>query len=94
MVDLLVTVDAAMGFFNGPAVRDRNIPSNVKTNLNYYTTTPKSRIGSRGLPNWADDKSKTKVLNIKLSGPSHANMDEHTADEVVGKIVKCLIGQN
>lgn len=56
IVDLLVTVDAAIG----PASRwtDRKIPQNVLRNLNYYTTTPKSTVFSQGGSNSAENPKK------------------------------------
>lgn len=91
-VDLLVTIDSALGPFNGPAVRDRTVPPNVKLNMNHYTTTPQSRIGSRGLPNWAEDSSKTEVRNIKHTGPSHGQMDEKTSSQAVKYILDEIVG--
>lgn len=91
-VDLLVTIDSALGPFNGPAVRDRTVPPNVKLNMNHYSTTPKSRIGSQGLPNWAEDSSKTEVRNISHTGPSHGQMDETTASQAVKYILDEIVG--
>jgi hypothetical protein len=89
-VDLLITIDAALGPFNGPAVRDREIPENVKLCINHYTTTPKSRVQSQGLPFWAKDSKKTTVRNIKHTGPTHGEMDETTAKSVNSYVKKEL----
>jgi len=91
-VDILLTIDSALGPFNGPAVRDRIISANVKINYNHYTTTPKSRIGSKRLPNAAADPSKTEVRNISYTGPSRGQMDEKTADIGVKTVLDELIG--
>lgn len=90
-IDLLVTIDAALGIFNGPAVRDRNIPNNVRKNINHYTTTPKSRVGSQGLTHYADESDKTLVENIKHTGPTHGQMDEKTSEQAVGYIANEII---
>jgi dienelactone hydrolase len=92
-VDLLITIDAALGPFNGPAVRDRTITGNVKLNLNHYTSTPMSRIGSRGMPNRAKDSRKTTVKNIVHQGPSHGQMDEATAGASINYISDTIIGE-
>jgi thioesterase domain-containing protein len=91
-VELLITIDSALGPFNGPAVRDRTIPTNVKMKINHYTTTPKSRIGSRGLSNKAEDSSKTKVINISHTGPTHGQMDEETLSDSVNYILDVIVG--
>ena len=92
-VDLLITIDAALGPFNGPAVRDRTIPNNVKKNRNHYTTTPNSSVGSRGLPNWPKDPKKTVVENIKYQdGTTHGEMDERTANTAVQTILDEIVG--
>jgi pimeloyl-ACP methyl ester carboxylesterase len=89
-IPLLVTIDAALGPFNGPAVRDRMIPENVLVNINHYTTTPKSSVFSQGLPNAAKNPEKTLVVNIKHSGPSHGEMDEVTMPDSVSLIGSVL----
>jgi pimeloyl-ACP methyl ester carboxylesterase len=89
-VDLLITIDAALGIFNGPAVRDRTIPENVEENRNHYTKTPNSMVGSRGLPNWAKNPTKTTVDNIAHKGPSHGEMDEVTKADSVSRILNEL----
>lgn len=89
-VELLVTVDSALGPFNGPAVRDRIIPVNVKKNLNYLTTTPQSRIGSKGMKNTAKNPDKTQVINKVYTGPTHGEMDEYTKSIVIDEMISTL----
>ncbi|MCP4605255.1 MAG: hypothetical protein GY847_32850 [Proteobacteria bacterium] len=78
-VEMLVTVDPALGPASSTSARDFIIPENVKTNVNYYTTTPESSVMSQGGKNFAKDPSKTNVANIEFTGPTHAEMDERTA---------------
>ena len=104
-VDTLITVDSATGPFRDPwndpgdnrrlmyvpGVRDYAVPSNVKENVNWYTTTPNSGIGSQGIPNRAEDPSSTRVTNIPVrSGVSHWNMDEYVQGSVVGVIQRTI----
>lgn len=90
-VDLLVTIDAALGPFSlDPGVRDIFISTNVRVNVNHYTTTPHSGMLSQGLPTFPKDASKTMVINVKHTGPSHGEMDEKTKDDSVSQIVGAL----
>ena len=90
-VNLLVTVDAALGPFSRGIARDRVIPDNVVLNVNHYTTTPDSKALSQGIPHKAKDATKTKVVNIKHEGVAHRDMDEITKDTAVRYIVNELI---
>lgn len=72
-VDLLVTVDAAIGNFS--ASLDRSIPQCVRTNLNYYQTTRKGTEESFGGPNRAIDPLKTIVWNHDLTNRMLASPD-------------------
>ena len=71
-VDLLVTVDAALGPLSGLAV-DRTVPSNVGVNINYYTTPtgPLAGLESRGGPNVPVDPASTTLINVALPDQSH-----------------------
>lgn len=76
-VELLITVDAAFGAA-GPAVVDREVPDNVRRNINQYQTNH-SRIGSRGDSNTATDADATTVENYNLShveGITHGNIHQ------------------
>ncbi|MBV9492096.1 MAG: hypothetical protein JO069_20565 [Verrucomicrobia bacterium] len=64
-VDLLVTVDAAIG--NLSESLDRSVSPCVRTNLNYYQTERKNVEKSRGGPNKATDPEKTIVWNHDLT---------------------------
>lgn len=81
-IDLLVTVDAALGPFSGHmVVRDMIIPTNVVRNVNYIAKNPKSGALSRGVKHYPVNKEKTKVENKVIKGVSHGQMDEHLFDE-------------
>ncbi len=76
-VELLITVDAAFGWA-GPAVVDREIPDNVRRNINQYQTNH-SRIGSRGDSNTAADAGATTINNHDMSaveGITHGNIHQ------------------
>jgi hypothetical protein len=64
-VDLLVTVDAAVG--NLSKMMDRSVGKCVRTNLNYYQTTRKNIEQSCGGPNTAVDPKMTMVWNHDLT---------------------------
>lgn len=92
-VDLLVTIDAALGpSSHSLLARDITIPENVDTNINHYTTTPRSILGSAGLWHVARNRNKTKISNIKHKGPSHADMDEKTMTDSISRILHELAG--
>jgi hypothetical protein len=64
-VDLLVTVDAAIG--NRSHTLNRTVGRCVRTNLNYYQTTRKGLEKSFGGPNRALAPGKTIVWNHDLT---------------------------
>lgn len=77
-IDLLITIDAAKGYFSFAVNNDITI--NVKNNLNIYQRIG-SAIGSHGGPN-----EGARVKNVDLTGEktnnnenvSHSNIDEYT----------------
>ena len=88
-VDLLLTVDAAKGPLSSTV--DRQIPGNVKENINWYQTTP-SKHGSRGGMNSAK-KSNTIIINIifdKAGQTNHGNIDEQLLP-IIEEIIKNTI---
>jgi hypothetical protein len=101
-VDLLITVDAARGPTS--ASLDRTVGKCVRTNLNYYQTTPHGLEKSFGGPNAALDPSKTVVWNHDLTGriipdpdparpphaPTHITIDEQTNNVAMAAIKKAL----
>jgi hypothetical protein len=94
-VDLLVTVDAARGPASGSL--ERSIAKCVRTNLNYYQTTPYGTEASFGGPGAAQDGTKTIVWNHNLTGrsipdpdsavpahpPTHITIDDQTNNTVI-----------
>lgn len=64
-VDLLITVDAAIGNFSGSM--DRSVAQCVRTNLNYYQTTEKNVEKSKGGPNTAVNPKGTIIWNHDLT---------------------------
>lgn len=96
-VKLLVTLDAA----NGTASDEINrvIPSNVKTNKNYYETNkPNSGViekvlDSNGAANCAEDCDKTDVQNFDMSKTQqdgkpvdHYNIDDKMINTIINDI--------
>jgi RHS repeat-associated protein len=85
VIDLFITVDPA----NGNLSTNLEIPSNVKCNINYFQQDPSS-VGSCGYSNYAEDKSKTRVINYNQTGQTgakkgdeHKTMDELNMDNVI-----------
>jgi hypothetical protein len=83
-IDLLLTVDAAKG--PASATVDREVPDNVKRNVNFYQTRA-STIGSRGDSNRASNRHTTEVANVNLTkelgkqnNVTHGNIDEVTKE--------------
>ncbi|MCD7936234.1 MAG: DUF6443 domain-containing protein, partial [Tannerellaceae bacterium] len=75
-VELLITVDAAASKYSDQI--DRTVPSNVKTNINYFQTK-ESGIKSKGDKNVAQDETKTNVYNINISNyGEHGELNEIT----------------
>lgn len=80
-ITLLITVDAAKGYFSFSVNND--ITDNVKYNLNMYQTKfYKSAVWSRGWPNEGGNKVK-KVNLTEENTPSgdaviHSNIDDYT----------------
>ena len=81
----MVTLDAANG--RGSSNVNRNIPSHVKLNKNYYQTNKetgdviKDLIGSYGGPNKADSKN-TKVLNSDLSKSNYNGSEDYSGGKI------------
>ena len=102
-IDLLVTVDAARGPWSSSL--NRSIAECVRTNLNYYQTTPHGTEKSFGGPNEARDNTKTVVWNHDLTGrsipdpdpskppspPTHITIDDQTNNTVIAAIQKALL---
>lgn len=96
-VELLVTLDAANG--NKSDKIDRNIPSNVKKNINYYQRNEtdskiKNRyIASKGNINRAQNSNKTEIINIDLTNDkinnvniNHYNIDQDCVPDICKEI--------
>ncbi|MDZ7897955.1 MAG: hypothetical protein U5N85_08000 [Arcicella sp.] len=82
-VNYLFTIDAAKGPVSGGLgldLVDREIPSNVEKNINFYQTNffsnnkgeNRSGIFSRGNPNVAQDPTKTTIFNSKWNQAFHS----------------------
>ncbi|MDY3344206.1 hypothetical protein PG326_02905 [Riemerella anatipestifer] len=83
-VDLLFTLDIADNY------DDDNIPSNVKTAVNYYNKNDGvfgSSIGGEDIE--ANDPSKTKILNVPVSA-SHTEIDNKYRYNAYNAVVKEL----
>ena len=91
-VNLLVTVDAADGPLMGTTV-DRDIPSNVFTNMNEFQTT-NSVIGSRGDKNNKKDctQCSTIILNMDVS-KDNPDVDHGSIDEAMQGFNSSLINR-
>lgn len=92
LISLLITVDAAKGYFSF-TVNDQ-VTKNVKYNLNLYQTQfYKGKAGSRGYPNFG-----TKVKNVDLTEERnkqgeeviHSNIDEYTLPYLAQVVVNAL----
>jgi len=95
-VDLLVTVDAAVGPISG--MTQRRIWPCVRRNVNYYQTHPASSVGSHGGPNTPMDQRATAVDNRNWTArynnqpdQAHGAIDNDTMDAVV-TLIRGLIG--
>ncbi|GIV28282.1 MAG: hypothetical protein KatS3mg027_2096 [Bacteroidia bacterium] len=91
-IDLFITVDPALSIWSQPM----KIPSNVKTNINFYQTDS-SPIGSHGNPNFAEDENKTRIINIDQTGTvsndkskAHGQMDEKNVNVSIN-LLKALV---
>ena len=105
MVDLLVTVDVANG--NQSDKVDRNIPNNVKKNVNYYQTNDPNDdfegnvkeviINSKGGPTFlrGDNEGNTSVENHDLSEATYDGkpMDHHSVDDASQDDVISIINE-
>jgi len=83
-VDLLFTLDIAAGWDSD------NIPSNVKTAVNYYNKNDGfmgSSIGGEDIE--AKDPSKTKILNVPVNA-SHTEIDNKYRYNAYNAVVKEL----
>jgi RHS repeat-associated protein len=93
-VELLITIDAANG--PGSAFINRDVPDNVKFNINVFETSSISKIPySFGAPNWPLGK-ENNVVNYDITGRpftgrnpregntiSHSNIDEAMVPYVI-----------
>jgi hypothetical protein len=88
-VDLVITVDAALGPLSGAA--SRHVAPCVRRNLNFYQTTPQARIRSCGGPNIALDPQRTSVENKDhTSVANHATLDSYTQEVSLEAIEEAL----
>jgi hypothetical protein len=88
-VDLVITVDAALGPLSG--VAPRHVAPCVRRNLNFYQTTPQARIRSCGGPNIALDPQRTNVENNDHSlVANHASLDKYTQSVSLEAIEEAL----
>jgi len=85
-IDLLITIDIA----NGPWSHkiNRNLPGNVKRNINVYQSTPSFPLGSYGLPNYSN--GNVAIDNIDLTRKTisdrevnHSNIEMLVLDDVI-----------
>lgn len=100
-VDLLITVDAALG----PAseLLERTVAPCVRTNLNYYQTQPSGNVGSFGGLNSAASDANTLVFNQNLSDKRYLDLDSDqtspitathaNADEITSHVATVAIHQ-
>lgn len=86
IIDLLITIDIA----NGPwsATIDRNVPGNVKKNINVYQGRPRFPLLSYGI--WALSDDGVDIKNINLTNQiidnqlvTHSNIEMLMAEEVI-----------
>jgi hypothetical protein len=88
-VDLLVTVDAARGYFSDGM--DRSVAGCVASNENYYQLNKKwDQQLSHGAPNVADDPSFTKINNENFTPRAdHFAMGWMTREKAFNAIKAC-----
>jgi len=87
-VDLLITVDAAKGFWNDET--DRVIDDNVKLNVNYYQEEKEGFTGSRGGENRHASGNPDRVRNIKVENTSHGGIPNAVRPNVINDIKDAL----
>ena len=85
-IDLLITVDIANGPWSDNI--DRNVPGNVKKNINVYQGIPRFPLRSYGM--WASSNEGAPIENINLTNQivnnrlvTHSNIEKLVAHDVV-----------
>jgi hypothetical protein len=87
-VDLLVTVDAAMGELSGGL--SRFIPSNVDVCMNCWTAETTTFGDSHGGPAAAMVDGTTRIKNFHFSDKNHDTIRLAAQPNVVWEITKCV----
>jgi hypothetical protein len=90
-VDLLLTVDAAIGNISDSL--DRSVSPCVRTNLNYYQTERKNVEKSRGGPNRAADPTKTIVWNHDLTNTPLPDPDHYSIQAQLNNLIMNIFQQ-
>lgn len=85
-IDLLITVDIANGPWSDQI--DRNVPGNVKKNINIYQGIPRFPLMSYGM--WASSDEGVPIENINLTNQvvnnrlvTHGNIEMLIANDVI-----------
>jgi len=86
MIDLLITIDIANGPWSDSI--DRNVPGNVKKNINVYQGRPRLPLMSYGV--WALSDDGVDIQNINLTNQviqnqmvTHSNIELLMAEDVI-----------
>lgn len=85
-INLLITIDIA----NGPWSHkiNRNLPANIKRNINVYQHTHSFPLGSYGLPNYTNENVAIDNINLTnqvINGRevNHSNIELLVIDDVI-----------